>query len=81
MLSRSRKDPTTPGRKAPLRRRLIKKSVAGKPGPKRASRSPLPGRFPEVCNQTFAAADYQNAVQMGDQLYILSDGKVYPTYS
>ena len=30
-----------------------------------------------TANQTFAAADYQNAVQMGDQLYILSDGKVY----
>ena len=30
-----------------------------------------------TANQTFAAADYQNAVQMGNQLYILSDGKVY----
>ena len=30
-----------------------------------------------TANQTFAAVDYQNAVQMGDQLYILSDGKVY----
>ena len=30
-----------------------------------------------TANQAFAAADYQNAVQMGDQLYILSDGKVY----
>ena len=30
-----------------------------------------------TANQTFAAADYQNAVQMGSQLYILSDGKVY----
>ena len=30
-----------------------------------------------TANQTFAAADYQNAVQMGGQLYILSDGKVY----
>jgi len=28
-------------------------------------------------NQTFAAADYQNAVKMGDRLYMLSDGKVY----
>ena len=30
-----------------------------------------------TANQAFAAADYQNAVQMRDQLYILSDGKVY----
>lgn len=30
-----------------------------------------------TANQTFAAADYQNAVQMGNQLYILSNGKVY----
>lgn len=30
-----------------------------------------------TANQAFAAADYQNAVQMRDRLYILSDGKVY----
>lgn len=30
-----------------------------------------------TANHAFAAADYQNAVQMRDQLYILSDGKVY----
>lgn len=30
-----------------------------------------------TANQTFAAADYQNAVQMGNQLYILSNDKVY----